>query len=260
MSCPNFSETFGMARENKKNIAVILLPCHCEESFSPTKQSPEDCDTIRGIASSSLLAMTPLKSARNGNYRIFVDYFMSEVAVHSNPVKQLLDEHAAFRISCNDLLDFIERLKREDYRARIATSDYALMLKTRENIREHLNVHLIKEEEIFFPRLEKLVPQGRIKFLYLNYDHEYLRDYFDDFCEVVSDFENDRVPEHITIRRLIETGTLIVENLLQHILAEDAVYFELAESGFSQNELDEMGKEMTLLELKLNEDFSHHPA
>src|SRR5689334_3968346 len=115
------------------------------------------------------------------------------------------------------------------------------MLKTRENIREHLNVNLVKEEEVFFPRLEKIVPNGRIKFFYLNYDHEYLRIYFDEFCTIVSDYENDRVPMHVTIRKLIETGKQIVHNLLQHILAEDTVYFELAESGFSSEELEEMG-------------------
>lgn len=177
-------------------------------------------------------------------------------STYSNPIRQLLDEHDAFRISCNDLLGFLERLEKEGYRASITTSDYALMLKTRENIREHLNVHLIKEEEIFFPRLEKLVPHGRIKFLYLNYDHEYLRIYFEDFCAIVSDYENDRVPMHISVRKLIETGKLIVHNLLQHILAEDTVYFEVAESGFSEAELQEMGREMKQLESRLKEE---HP-
>jgi hemerythrin-like domain-containing protein len=173
----------------------------------------------------------------------------------SNPVRQLLDEHAAFRISCNDLLGFLERLEKDGYRASITTSDYALMLKTRENIREHLIVHLLKEEEIFFPRLEKLVPQGRIKFLFLNYDHEYLRNYFEDFCTIVGDYENDRVAMHISVRKLIETGKLIIHNLLQHILAEDTVYFEVAESGFSEAELEEMGKEMQQLESKLKEQY-----
>ncbi len=175
------------------------------------------------------------------------------INIHDNPVRQLLEEHDAFRVSCNDLLGCLERLDKEGYRASITTSDYALMLKTRENIREHLNVHLIKEEEIFFPRLEKLVPQGRIKFLYLNYDHEYLRIYFEEFCSIVSDYENDRIPMHITVRKLIETGKRIVYNLLQHILAEDTVYFEVAESGFSKEELEEMGKEMRQLETRLKE-------
>jgi hemerythrin-like domain-containing protein len=179
----------------------------------------------------------------------------SENEIHSNPIRQLLDEHAAFRISCNDLLTMLERLEREGYRASITTADYALMLKTRENIREHLNIHLIKEEEIFFPRLEKIVPQGRIKFLYLNYDHEYLRLYFEEFCSIVSDYENDRVPVHVSVRKLIETGKQIVYNLLQHILAEDTVYFEIAESGFSDEELESMGREMQLLESKLKEQF-----
>ncbi|MDP4219354.1 MAG: hemerythrin domain-containing protein [Bacteroidota bacterium] len=172
---------------------------------------------------------------------------------YSNPVRQLLDEHEAFRISCNALLTVLERLQKEGYRASITTSDYAMMLRIRENIREHLNVHLLKEEEVFFPRLEKLVPQGRIKFLYLNYDHEYLRTYFEEFCSIVSDFENDRVPMHISVRRLIDTGFQIINNLLQHILAEDTVYFEVAEAGFSEKELEEMGKEMKILEAKLKE-------
>ena len=94
-----------------------------------------------------------------------------------------------------------------------------------------------------------------IKFLYLNYDHEYLRIYFEDFCKIVSDFENDRVPMHVSIRKLIATGKLIVHNLLQHILAEDTVYFEVAESGFSEFELEEMGKEMKNLESRLKEEY-----
>lgn len=171
----------------------------------------------------------------------------------TNPLKQLLAEHEAFRHSCNDLLGMIERLERQGYRASIETRDYAIMLKTRENIREHLNIHLVKEEQIFFPRLEELVPQGRIKFLFLNYDHEYLRNYFDEFCNIVADYENDAVPMHVSVRRIITTGRLIVHNLLQHILAEDTVYFELAELGFSQEELHEMGKEMLELEAKLKE-------
>ena len=172
----------------------------------------------------------------------------------TNPVKQLLDEHDAFRISCDELLLMIARLEHEGYLASITTRDYATLLKTRENIREHLNVHLVKEEEVFFPCLEKIVPQGRIKFLFLNYDHEYLRIYFDQFSKIVSDFENDRVAMHVTVRKVIDTGKLIVHNLLQHILTEDAVYFELAENGFSESELEEMGKEMIALEMRLKED------
>jgi hemerythrin-like domain-containing protein len=170
-----------------------------------------------------------------------------------NPVLQLLGEHEAFRHSCDGLIALIERLERDGYRASIGTMDYATLLRTKETIREHLNVHLIKEEQIFFPRLEKLVPQGRVKFLFLNYDHEYLRKYFDDFCNIVVDYENDAVPMHVTIQRIVETGKLIVYNLLQHILAEDTVYFEVAEKGFTDDELAAMGAEMIELENKLKE-------
>ena len=170
-----------------------------------------------------------------------------------HPLKQLLAEHEAFRHSCDDLLGMIERLERDGYRASIETRDYAVLLKTRENIREHLNIHLVKEERVFFPRLEKLVPQGRIKFLFLNYDHEYLRNYFDEFCNVVADYENDAVPMHVSVKKIIATSRLIIDNLLQHILAEDTVYFELAEHGFSQEELHNMGVEMLELGAKLKE-------
>ena len=62
---------------------------------------------------------------------------------------------------------------------------------------------------------------------------------------------------HVSVRKLISTGKQIVHNLLQHILAEDTVYFELAESGFSDEELEAMGKEMKELEARLKEDTSY---
>ncbi|MBS1903073.1 MAG: hemerythrin domain-containing protein [Bacteroidetes bacterium] len=175
----------------------------------------------------------------------------------SNPVRQLLAEHVAFRAACDELLTLIERLQRDGYRAHIQTADYATLLRTREIIREHLNVHLVKEEEIFFPRLEQIVPQGRVKFLFLNYDHEFLRDYFNEFCTIVSDFEEDRVPMHVSVKRIIETGSHIVHNLIQHILTEDTVYFEVAEHGFDDETLEAMGNEMLALERRLKE--QEHP-
>ena len=170
-----------------------------------------------------------------------------------NPIVQLIQEHVAFRAICDELRGLLERWAEDGYRATVTTKDYATLLRCRETIREHLNVHLIKEEEIFFPRLERIVPQGRVKFLFLNYDHEFLREYFDDFCAAIGNFENDLVPVHLTIERLVRTGHRIVDNLLQHILAEDTVYFELAESGFSAKDLDEMGSEMQALEDRLRE-------
>jgi hemerythrin-like domain-containing protein len=168
-----------------------------------------------------------------------------------NPIKQLLAEHEVFRGSCDELRVLLDRLDKEGYRASISTSDYALLLKTQSVIREHLNVHLVKEEQVFFPRLEQLVPQGRIKFLFLNYDHEYLRDYFEEFSNAISDFENDRVPMHISVLRIRTTGHLIIDNLLQHILAEDTVYFELAELGFDVATLEAMAREMNEIEFSL---------
>ena len=147
----------------------------------------------------------------------------------------------------------LDRWEQHGYKARIETKDYALLLKSREIIREHLNVHLVKEEEIFFPRLEKLVPRGRVKFLYLNYDHEYLREYFDDFCATITDYDTDRIKMHVAIKRIVKTGRLIIVNLLQHILAEDTVYFELAETGFAPAELTTIGEEMLALERRLRE-------
>jgi hemerythrin-like domain-containing protein len=170
-----------------------------------------------------------------------------------NPIEQLLTEHEAFRRASDELLKLINRLEAEGYRASIGTSDYAVLLRTREHIREHLNVHLVKEEKIFFPRLEKLVPQGRVKFLFLNYDHEYLRLYFDEFVSAVSDYENDVVPMHISVKRIIKTGRQIVDNLSQHILAEDTVYFDAAHNGFTADELSQMGDEMAALEAQLKE-------
>jgi hemerythrin-like domain-containing protein len=170
-----------------------------------------------------------------------------------NPIEQLLVEHDAFRGMCDELQTLIDVWKSEGYLAAITAKEYALLLKCRETIREHLNVHLVKEEEVFFPRLEKLVPQGRVKFLFLNYDHEYLREYFDDFSLSITLYEEDHLPMHRAIERIILSGVRIIDNLLQHILAEDTVYFELAHSGLSPEDLAEMGREMHELELRLRE-------
>ncbi len=174
-------------------------------------------------------------------------------AIAQNPIEQLLAEHDAFRGMCDELQTLIDHWKGEGYLASITAKEYALLLKCRETIREHLNVHLVKEEEIFFPRLEKLVPQGRVKFLFLNYDHEYLRQYFDDFSLSISLYEEDHLPMHRTIERIIITGIRIIDNLLQHILAEDTVYFELAHAGLSADDMSEMGIEMLELEARLRE-------
>jgi len=171
----------------------------------------------------------------------------------SNPILQLLREHDAFREMCYELTGLVSRWTDEAYSASITAREYASLLRCRETIREHLNVHLVKEEEIFFPRLEKLVPQGRVKFLFLNYDHEFLRQYFDGFCDAISRFDEDKLPMHLAIKEIVRTGRLIVDNLLQHILAEDTVYFALAESGFDPHELEQMGQEMLALEHRLRE-------
>jgi hemerythrin-like domain-containing protein len=97
------------------------------------------------------------------------------------------------------------------------------------------------------------VPQGRVKFLFLNYDHEYLREYFDDFSHSISLYEEDHLPMHRAIERIVLSGRRIIDNLLQHILAEDTVYFELAHSGLSHADMAEMGEEMLALELRLRE-------
>jgi hemerythrin-like domain-containing protein len=170
-----------------------------------------------------------------------------------NPILQLLREHDAFRLICDELSGLLDKFEASGHRATVATADYAILLKARETIREHLNVHLVKEEEIFFPRLEKLVPQGRVKFLYLNYDHEYLRQYFNEFCDAISDFEHERDPAHRTIERLVDCGRAITYNLVQHILAEDSVYFKLAHEGFDEIELRQIGLEMDALESRLRE-------
>ncbi len=170
-----------------------------------------------------------------------------------DPLAQLLQEHEAFRDSCAELSTLLDRLESEGYRASLTSPDYVVLLRTRETIREHLNVHLVKEEEIFFPRLERLVPQGRVKFLFLNYDHEFLRIYFRDFDQLIEAFDADRMPMHMIVSRLIRLGRLIINNLIKHILAEDSIYFELAESGFSPDELLQMGMEMKELEARLRE-------
>lgn len=79
-----------------------------------------------------------------------------------NPAQSLINEHVIFMESLNKLSEALKFLDQEcndlpDSILQIAESTYF-------DMNEHLNIHFIKEEEIFFPLIEHIFPSGRAKF------------------------------------------------------------------------------------------------
>jgi iron-sulfur cluster repair protein YtfE (RIC family) len=119
-------------------------------------------------------------------------------------------------------------------------------------VNEHLNVHFVKEEDIFFPFIERLVPGARVKFQFLHVDHERLRESFELFTEALQD-----VRAHGTSARCIATLRTATAEMIRwfeyHIVAEDSIYFEIAGRELSPDECDDVLAQMRAVELRLRE-------
>src|SRR4051812_20979393 len=101
----------------------------------------------------------------------------------ADPVRQLLDEHVAFM----DALSSMVEASGGESDTLTHTAEAMLEIGWDE-INQHLNVHFVKEEEIFFPGIEDLVPGARVKFQYLHVDHDRLRECFEALTNALQDY------------------------------------------------------------------------
>src|ERR1051325_344590 len=83
-----------------------------------------------------------------------------------DPIRQLIEEHAILMKALKELSIAVHAI--------LPGADtlpaYALATAERvwHEVNEHLNVHFVKEEEIFFPYIERLIPGARVKFQFLH--------------------------------------------------------------------------------------------
>lgn len=167
-----------------------------------------------------------------------------------DPVRELIDEHVLFMSALEELVCVTITISPDSERIDAAILDSLQHLV--DSIDEHLNVHFLKEEEIFFPAIERLFPTARVKFQFLHVDHDRLREAFELFLALVQSARHGR----LSSRRFGELASLAAEMVrlfYYHIVAEDAVYLDVASQMLTSEESSALHERMHRLEERLRE-------
>ena len=174
----------------------------------------------------------------------------------TDPVRQLIDEHTIFMSALDTLADTLATIP--DGAATIPEQALPAIMMSWEAINEHLNVHFIKEEEIFFPYIERLFRGGRVKFQFLHIDHDRLREDFERFTLLL---QNHRAAG-ATVQGIDELKRLaaqMIELFYYHIIAEDTIYLDVAGLELTREESADVLDRMRRIELRLREDLDPPP-
>jgi hemerythrin-like domain-containing protein len=167
-----------------------------------------------------------------------------------DPVRELIDEHVLFMSALEDLVGVTATIGPEQ--ASIDGATLEALQELLDAVDEHLNVHFLKEEEIFFPAIERLFPTARIKFQFLHVDHDRLREAFELFIGLVQRARHGRLPR-ARFGELSRIATEMVRLFYYHIVAEDAVYLDVASQMLSAEESLALSAKMRELEERLRE-------
>ncbi len=170
-----------------------------------------------------------------------------------NPVRQLIDEHELFMEALTTLVDAMDGVK-ENSEA-LPEGVMSVVDEVWHAVNEHLNVHFVKEEEIFFPFIERMIPGSRVKFQFLHVDHDRLRECFEEFTETIQDYRY-RGPSRERVERLRHNASEMSRWFYYHIIAEDAVYFDIAERELSAEESCVVLEKMRDVEGRLREQIT----
>jgi hemerythrin-like domain-containing protein len=174
----------------------------------------------------------------------------NRVPSSTDPVRQLIDEHEIFMDALHELATVMASVN--DGAQRMPIGAMSTIEQAWHAVNEHLNVHFVKEEDIFFPFIERLVPGARVKFQFLHIDHERLRESFELFTEALQDCRAHGTSA--TCIRTLRTATAeMIRWFEYHIVAEDSIYFEIAEKELSRSECDEVLARMHAVEQRLRE-------
>jgi hypothetical protein len=73
-------------------------------------------------------------------------------SAYADPVRQLLDEHVAFMSALGSMMEAVDTDVNASSLSHAALAQIELGWS---EVNQHLNVHFIKEEEIFFPSIEE---------------------------------------------------------------------------------------------------------
>jgi hemerythrin-like domain-containing protein len=167
-----------------------------------------------------------------------------------DPVRELIDEHVIFMRALEELVAITTSIGTET--EAIAPEILSALETQWHAVDEHLNVHFLKEEEIFFPAIERLFPTARVKFQFLHVDHDRLREAFERFTLLLQFARHGRLPS-TKLGDLLRVSTEMVRLFYYHIVAEDVVYLDVAAQMLSAEESTALAESMRALEDRLRE-------
>jgi hemerythrin-like domain-containing protein len=167
-----------------------------------------------------------------------------------DPVRELIDEHVIFMSALEELVAVTHRLVKQE--GVVDPEALAAMEAHWHAVDEHLNVHFLKEEEIFFPAIERLFPTARVKFQFLHVDHDRLRDAFEVFTKLLQHARYGHLGR-ANIGELAHVAAEMVRLFYYHIVAEDVVYLDVASEMLTAEESRALGVKMRALEDRLRE-------
>jgi iron-sulfur cluster repair protein YtfE (RIC family) len=175
---------------------------------------------------------------------------------NSDPVRQLIDEHEMFMEALEELSAIMASVS--DTASMLPPSALRSVEEVWRSVNEHLNVHFVKEEEVFFPLIERLFPGARVKFQFLHMDHEKLRENFEEFTCALQDYRllGQSATAVAVLRRV---SAEMIRLFYYHIIAEDTIYFEVAGETMSESESAEALYRMAMIESRLREDIMPAP-
>jgi hemerythrin-like domain-containing protein len=175
---------------------------------------------------------------------------ISKIPSRTDPVRQLIDEHEIFMDALGELRRIMSSLP--EGTLLIPPDDLASIQEIWHVVNEHLNVHFVKEEVVFFPMIERMIPGSRVKFQFLHIDHERLRENFEEFTIALQNYraQGQSVDTVTTFWRL---GEEMIRWFFYHIVAEDTIYFEIAGEEMDPTETAAVLKQMEQIESELRE-------
>jgi hemerythrin-like domain-containing protein len=165
-------------------------------------------------------------------------------------VRQLIDEHEIFMDALEELASLMELIP--EGARELSADSFATVERIWHAVNEHLNVHFVKEEEVFFPYIERLIPGARVKFQFLHVDHDRLRESFDRFTEAIQDYRHaGGAHRSVAILRVVSAD--MIRWFKYHIVAEDSIYFDIAGRTMSPDESADVLSKMAAIEARLRE-------
>jgi hemerythrin-like domain-containing protein len=175
---------------------------------------------------------------------------ISKIPSRTDPVRQLIDEHEIFMDALGELRRIMSSLP--EGTVQISPADLARIEEIWHVVNEHLNVHFVKEEVVFFPMIERMIPGSRVKFQFLHIDHERLRENFEEFTIALQNYraQGHSVGMLTTFKRL---GEEMIRWFFYHIVAEDTIYFEIAGEQMDPIETAAALQQMEQIESELRE-------